>query len=198
MYISWLAPAAALLLGYLLGSIPFGLLLAKASGAGDLRKIGSGNIGATNVLRTGKKGVAAATLVLDVAKGAVAVLVGAMLAPEGAFLAGAGAFLGHCYPVWLRFNGGKGVATYLGIALALHWPCGLVYAAVWLAAFATLRYSSVGGMLAAIAAPVSAAALGRFDMVPLFLGLTIVLLWKHRSNIMRLLTGTEPKVGNSH
>lgn len=198
MYISWLAPGTALLLGYLLGSIPFGLLLAKASGAGDLRKIGSGNIGATNVLRTGKKGVAAATLVLDVAKGAVAVLVGAMLIPQGAFLAGAGAFLGHCYPVWLRFEGGKGVATYLGIALALHWPCGLVYAAVWLAAFATLRYSSVGGMLAAIAAPVSAAAFGRFDLVPLFLGLTIVLLWKHRGNIMRLLTGTEPKVGNSH
>lgn len=198
MYISWLAPGTALLLGYLLGSIPFGLLLAKASGAGDLRKIGSGNIGATNVLRTGKKGVAAATLVLDVAKGAVAVLVGAMLVPQGAFLAGAGAFLGHCYPVWLRFEGGKGVATYLGIALALHWPCGLVYAAVWLAAFATLRYSSVGGMLAAIAAPVSAAAFGRFDLVPLFLGLTIVLLWKHRGNIMRLLTGTEPKVGNSH
>lgn len=198
MYISWLAPTAALLLGYLLGSIPFGLLLAKASGAGDLRKIGSGNIGATNVLRTGRKGIAAATLILDVAKGAVAVLVGAMLAQHGALLAGAGAFLGHCYPIWLRLNGGKGVATYLGIALALHWPCGVVYALVWIAAFATLRYSSVGGMLAAIAAPVSAAALGRFDLVPLFLGLTVVLLWKHRSNILRLLTGTEPKVGNSH
>ena len=198
MFDLWLAPSAALLLGYLLGSIPFGLLLAKAVGAGDLRKIGSGNIGATNVLRTGRKGIAAATLILDVAKGAVAVLVGAMLAREGALLAGAGAFFGHCYPVWLRFNGGKGVATYLGIALALHWPCGLVYAGVWLAAFATLRYSSVGGMLAAISAPVSAAAFGRFDLVPLFLGLTIVLLWKHRGNIMRLLTGTEPRVGNSH
>ncbi|HKR16771.1 glycerol-3-phosphate 1-O-acyltransferase PlsY [Rhizorhapis sp.] len=198
MFDLWLAPSAALLLGYLLGSIPFGLLLAKAVGAGDLRKIGSGNIGATNVLRTGRKGIAAATLILDVAKGAVAVLVGGMLAREGALLAGAGAFFGHCYPVWLRFNGGKGVATYLGIALALHWPCGLVYAGVWLAAFATLRYSSVGGMLAAISAPVSAAAFGRFDLVPLFLGLTIVLLWKHRGNIMRLLTGTEPRVGNSH
>ena len=198
MFDLWLAPSAALLLGYLLGSIPFGLLLAKAVGAGDLRKIGSGNIGATNVLRTGRKGIAAATLILDVAKGAVAVLVGAMLAREGALLAGAGAFFGHCYPVWLRFNGGKGVATYLGIALALHWPCGLVYAGVWLAAFATLRYSSVGGMLAAISAPVSAAAFGRFDLVPLFLGLTVVLLWKHRGNIMRLLTGTEPRVGNSH
>ena len=198
MFDLWLAPSAALLLGYLLGSIPFGLLLAKAVGAGDLRKIGSGNIGATNVLRTGRKGIAAATLILDVAKGAVAVLVGGMLAREGALLAGAGAFFGHCYPVWLRFNGGKGVATYLGIALALHWPCGLVYAGVWLAAFATLRYSSVGGMLAAISAPVSAAAFGRFDLVPLFLGLTIILLWKHRGNIMRLLTGTEPRVGNSH
>lgn len=193
----WLAPSAALLLGYLLGSVPFGLLLAKATGAGDLRKLGSGNIGATNVLRTGKKGIAAATLILDVAKGAVAVLVGAVLSENGAMLAGAGAFVGHCYPIWLRFQGGKGVATYLGLALALYWPSGLVYAGVWLTAFALLRYSSVGGMLAAIAAPVSSAALGRFDLVPFFLGLTIILLWKHRTNILRLLTGTEPKVGNS-
>ena len=193
----WLAPSAALVLGYLLGSIPFGLLLAKAFGAGDLRKIGSGNIGATNVLRTGKKGIAAATLILDVAKGAVAVLIGLMLADNGGILAAIGAFFGHCYPVWLRFQGGKGVATYLGIALALYWPSGLIYAAVWLAAFAMLRYSSVGGMLAAISVPVSAAALGRFELVPLFLLLTVLVLWKHRSNIMRLLTGTEPRVGNS-
>jgi glycerol-3-phosphate acyltransferase PlsY len=193
----WLAPSAALVLGYLLGSIPFGLLLAKAFGAGDLRKIGSGNIGATNVLRTGKKGIAAATLILDVAKGAVAVLIGLMLADNGGILAAIGAFFGHCYPIWLRFQGGKGVATYLGIALALYWPSGLIYAAVWLTAFAMLRYSSVGGMLAAISVPVSAAALGRFELVPLFLLLTVLVLWKHRSNIMRLLTGTEPRVGNS-
>jgi len=193
----WLAPSAALVLGYLLGSIPFGLLLAKAFGAGDLRKIGSGNIGATNVLRTGKKGIAAATLILDVAKGAVAVLIGLMLADNGGILAAIGAFFGHCYPVWLRFQGGKGVATYLGIALALYWPSGLIYAAVWLTALSMLRYSSVGGMLAAISVPVSAAALGRFELVPLFLLLTVLVLWKHRSNIMRLLTGTEPRVGNS-
>lgn len=193
----WLAPSAALVLGYLLGSIPFGLLLAKAVGAGDLRKIGSGNIGATNVLRTGKKGIAVATLILDIAKGAVAVLIGAMLTDSGGIIAAAGAFFGHCYPVWLRFQGGKGVATYLGIALALYWPSGLVYAAVWLTAFAMLRYSSVGGMLAAISVPVSAAALGRFELVPLFLLLTVLVLWRHRSNIVRLLTGTEPRVGNS-
>lgn len=195
----WYPPAAALLLGYLLGSIPFGLLLARASGAGDLRKIGSGNIGATNVLRTGKKGIAAATLFLDMGKGAVAVLAGAMLfGSGGALAAGAGAFFGHCYPLWLKFRGGKGVATYLGIALALFWPVGLVFAAIWLTMLALFRYSSVGGMVAAISAPVSAAALQRFDLVPLFLGLTLILLWKHRANIMRLMTGTEPRVGNSH
>lgn len=194
----WIPPAAALLLGYLLGSIPFGLLFAKASGAGDLRKIGSGNIGATNVLRTGKKGIAAATLLFDIGKGAVAVWAGAMLLDGGGALAGLAAFFGHCYPIWLRFRGGKGVATYLGVAIALFWPAGLVYAAVWIFMLALFRYSSVGGMVAAIAAPVSAAALQRFDLVPLFLGLTLVLLWKHRSNIMRLMTGTEPRVGKSH
>lgn len=194
----WLPPAAALALGYLLGSIPFGLLLARAAGAGDLRKIGSGNIGATNVLRTGKKGIAAATLLFDIGKGAVAVWAGAMLVDGGGVLGGAGAFFGHCYPIWLKFQGGKGVATYMGIAIALFWPAGLIYAAVWLGALALLRYSSVGGMLAAISAPVSAAALGRFDLVPIFLGLTVIVLWKHRGNIMRLLTGTEPKVGQSH
>lgn len=193
----WLPPAAALLLGYLLGSVPFGLLLARAAGAGDLRKIGSGNIGATNVLRTGKKGIAAATLIFDIGKGAVAVWAAAMLFDGGGLLGAAGAFFGHCYPIWLKFRGGKGVATYLGIAIALFWPAGLVYAAVWLSMLALFRYSSVGGMVAAISAPVSAAALQRFDLVPLFLGLTIILLWKHRSNIMRLMTGTEPRVGKS-
>ncbi|HEY9579013.1 MAG TPA: glycerol-3-phosphate 1-O-acyltransferase PlsY [Rhizorhapis sp.] len=198
MEILWLPPVAALLLGYLLGSIPFGLLLAKAAGVGDLRKIGSGNIGATNVLRTGKKGTAAATLLFDIGKGVAAVLVGMFLMDGGGVLGGAAAFFGHCYPVWLKFKGGKGVATYMGIAMALHWPCGLIYAAVWLIALALLRYSSVGGMLAAISAPVSAAAFTRFDLVPLFLGLTLIVLWKHSGNIMRLLTGTEPKVGKSH
>lgn len=194
----WLPPAAALLLGYLLGSVPFGLILAKAAGAGDLRKIGSGNIGATNVLRTGRKGIAAATLLFDIGKGAVAVWAGSMLADGGAALGGAGAFFGHCYPIWLGFRGGKGVATYMGIAVALFWPAGLVYAAVWLTTLALFRYSSVGGMVAAISAPVSAAALGHFELVPLFLALTLVVLWKHRANIMRLMTGTEPRVGQSH
>lgn len=198
MNMLWFPPAAVLLLGYLLGSIPFGLLLAKAAGAGDLRKIGSGNIGATNVLRTGKKGVAAATLFLDIGKGAVAVWAGAMLLDDGGALAGVGAFFGHCYPIWLKFRGGKGVATYLGIAIALFWPAGLVFAAVWLTMLALFRYSSVGGMVAAISAPVSAAALQRFDLVPLFLGLTLILLWKHRTNIIRLMTGTEPRVGSSN
>ncbi|MCF8708587.1 glycerol-3-phosphate 1-O-acyltransferase PlsY [Rhizorhapis sp. SPR117] len=197
MDIIWL-PATVLVLGYLLGSIPFGLLLTKAAGGGDLRSIGSGNIGATNVLRTGKKGIAAATLLFDIGKGVAAVLVGAILMDGGGVLGGAGAFFGHCYPVWLNFRGGKGVATYLGIALALHWPCGLIFAVVWILAFLLLRYSSVGGMLAAISVPVSAAAFGRFELVPLFLALTLLVLWKHRGNIMRLLAGTEPKVGRTH
>ncbi|MBK5264167.1 MAG: glycerol-3-phosphate 1-O-acyltransferase PlsY [Alphaproteobacteria bacterium] len=197
MNIMWL-PATALVLGYLLGSIPFGLLLTRAAGGGDLRKIGSGNIGATNVLRTGRKGIAAATLLFDIGKGVAAVLVGAILMDGGGVLGGAGAFFGHCYPVWLKFKGGKGVATYLGIALALNWSCGLVYAVVWILTFLLLRYSSVGGMLAAISVPVSAAAFGHFELVPLFLALTLVVLWKHRGNIMRLLTGTEPKVGRTH
>src|SRR3546814_6814506 len=136
MEILWLPPVAALLLGYQVGSMPLWLLLAKAAGVGELRKIGSGNIGATNVLRTGKKGTAAATLLFDIGKGVAAVLVGMFLMDGGGVLGGAAAFFGHCYPVWLKFKGGKGVATYMGIAMALHWPCGLIYAAVWLIALA--------------------------------------------------------------
>lgn len=193
--IVWIAPAAALVIGYLLGSIPFGLLLTRMAGAGDIRKIGSGNIGATNVLRTGRKGLAAATLILDAVKGAVAVLVGEAIVPGGGLLAAAGAFFGHLYPVWLRFAGGKGVATLLGIALALHWPVGLVYAVVWIGCLLILRYSSVAGMLATISAPVSAAIFERFDLVMLFITFALLVLWKHRSNIERLLAGTEPRVG---
>jgi glycerol-3-phosphate acyltransferase PlsY len=193
--ILWVAPAAALLLGYVLGSIPFGLLLTRLAGAGDLRSIGSGNIGATNVLRTGRKGLAALTLLLDAVKGAVAVLAGEAIVPGGGLLGAAGAFFGHLYPVWLRFAGGKGVATLLGIALALHWPSGLIFAGVWLLMLAGLRYSSVAGMSAAIALPVSAAVMGEFSMVLLFIAFALLVLWKHRANIERLLAGTEPRVG---
>lgn len=194
--IPWAAPAIAILLGYLLGSIPFGVLLTRFAGAGDLRTIGSGNIGATNVLRTGRKGLAAATLLLDLGKGAAAVLLAEALFPGTAPLAGMGAFLGHCYPVWLKFHGGKGVATLMGIVVALHWPAGLVYAAVWLGLLAALRISSLAGMTAAISAPVSAAFWGRIDLVLLLLGLALIVLWKHRENVDRLLNGTEPRIGS--
>jgi glycerol-3-phosphate acyltransferase PlsY len=195
--IVWLAPAAALLLGYLLGSIPFGVLLTRLGGAGDLRQIGSGNIGATNVLRTGRKGLAAATLVLDMAKGAAAVLLAEALFPGTAMLGGLAAFIGHCYPVWLGFKGGKGVATLMGVVLALSWPAGLVYAAVWLGMLAIFRISSLSGMTAAISAPVSAAYFDRTELVLMLLALALIVVWKHRENIDRLLSGTEPKVGGS-
>ena len=194
----WMAPAGALLLGYLLGSIPFGVILTHLGGAGDLRTIGSGNIGATNVLRTGRKGLAAATALLDGAKGGVAILLCEWLFPGTALLAAAAAFLGHLYPVWLKFRGGKGVATLMGIVLVLHWPCGLVYAVVWLGLLASLRISSVAGMAAAISAPVSAALFSRFDIVFLLLGLCLLVLWKHRENIDRLLSGTEPRLGRQN
>ncbi|MEO5867729.1 MAG: glycerol-3-phosphate 1-O-acyltransferase PlsY [Sphingomonas sp.] len=191
----WKAPAAALLLGYLLGSIPFGVILTRLAGAGDLRQIGSGSIGATNVLRTGRKGLAAATALLDGAKGGVAVLIAAALLPGNEILAAAGAFLGHLYPMWLRFRGGKGVATLMGIVLALHWPSALVFAAIWLGLLTLVRISSVAGMAAAVSAPVSAAMFGRYDLLPLFLALALLVLWKHRENLSRLMAGTEPKVG---
>jgi len=191
----WIAPAGALLLGYLLGSIPFGLILTRVFGAGDLRQIGSGNIGATNVLRTGRKGLAAATLLLDAAKGFAAVAIAEALWPGNGVLAAAAAFLGHLYPIWLKFRGGKGVATMMGIVLALHWPCAVVYAVVWLGLLAVLRISSLAGMAAAVSAPVSAAFFSAFDIVLPLLALALLVLWKHRENIDRLLNGTEPKVG---
>jgi glycerol-3-phosphate acyltransferase PlsY len=193
--ILWLAPTLSLVLGYLLGSIPFGVILTRLGGAGDLRTIGSGNIGATNVLRTGRKGLAAATLLLDMAKGFVAVLLIDRLFPGNAPLAAAAAFLGHCYPAWLGFRGGKGVATLMGIVLALYWPLGVVYAVAWLGLLGILRISSVAGMTAAISAPVAAAVLGRFDLVLLLLALALIVVWKHRENIERLLAGTEPRIG---
>jgi glycerol-3-phosphate acyltransferase PlsY len=191
-------PVGALLIGYLLGSIPFGVLLTRLAGAGDLRAIGSGNIGATNVLRTGRKGLAAATLILDALKGVAAILLARAIFPSDLGLdplAAAGALLGHLYPVWLRFRGGKGVATFLGILLVLAWPVGLVAAAVWLLMLAATRYSSLSGMTMALSAPVAAALLGRFDLTLLFLGFALIVVWKHRANLDRLMSGTEPRVG---
>ncbi len=191
----WVAPASALLLGYLLGAIPFGLILTRIAGGGDLRDVGSGNIGATNVLRTGRKGLAALTLLLDAGKGAAAVFIGEVIAPGLGLLGALGAFFGHLYPVWLKFRGGKGVATMLGIMLALHWLSGVIFAGVWLLTLLAFRYSSVGGMAAAISAPLAAALMGRFDLALLYLAFALMVLWKHRANIDRLLSGEEPRVG---
>lgn len=190
-----LPPLLSLLIGYLLGSIPFGVLLTRLGGAGDLRSIGSGNIGATNVLRTGRKGLAALTLVLDGAKGAAAILLVGAIWPGNEGLAAIGALIGHLWPVWLRFKGGKGVATFFGIMLALHWPSALVYAAVWLSMLFLTRFSSVGGISAAFSAPVAAALFGRFDLAILYLGFALLVFWKHRENVERLLAGTEPRIG---
>ena len=196
-------PILALLLGYGLGSIPFGIILTRLSGAGDLRTIGSGNIGATNVLRTGRKGLAAATLVLDLLKGTAAVLLAGWLFPGLAQIAAIGALLGHLFPVWLKFAGGKGVATYLGLVLGfvlagdLDWIALLVFAIAWLGTFALTRYSSLGGLVAAVSMPVAAFLLGRLDLAILFLGFSLLVAWKHRANIARLLKGTEPKVGRA-
>jgi len=188
-------PLLSLLAGYLLGSIPFGVLLTRLTGAGDLRAIGSGNIGATNVLRTGRKGLAALTLILDGLKGAAAVWLASAMWPGHEPIAAAGALFGHLYPVWLRFRGGKGVATMFGVMAALHWPSSLVYAAVWIGALLIGRYSSVAGILAALSAPVGAALLGRFDLVLMYLAFGLFIAWKHRTNIERLIAGTEPKIG---
>ena len=187
----------ALAIGYLLGSIPFGLLLTRFSGRGDLREIGSGNIGATNVLRTGSKGLAALTLLLDAAKGAAAVLIAQSLWPDSVLFAAAGAMIGHLYPVWLRFKGGKGVATLLGVIAPLLPVAAIVYALVWIGLLLVLRISSVAGMAAAASAPLTAAVAGATDLFPLFLGLAVLVIWKHRPNIQRLALGTEPRIGRS-
>ena len=185
-------------IGYLLGSIPFGLLLTWAFGKGDVRKVGSGNIGATNVLRTAGKGLAAATLLLDALKGALAVWVAQnfMAGVPGADLAAAaGALIGHLYPVWLKFRGGKGVATFFGILLVL-WPTGaLVYAIVWLAVLAVFRFSSAAGIAAVVSAPVAAAVFDIRALFPLLLGFALLIVWKHRENIARLRAGTEGRIG---
>ncbi|WP_192881398.1 glycerol-3-phosphate 1-O-acyltransferase PlsY [Rhodosalinus sediminis] len=184
------------LAGYLLGSVPFGLVIARALGLGDLRAIGSGNIGATNVLRTGSKPAAAATLILDSGKGAAAVLVARALAGEDAGqIAGLAAFLGHCFPVWLRFRGGKGVATFLGLLIALAWPLGLAACATWLVTAAVTRFSSLAALVAAALSPLWATLLGRPDTAALLMALALVVLWRHRENVARLRAGTEPRIG---
>jgi glycerol-3-phosphate acyltransferase PlsY len=186
----------ALALGYLLGSIPFGLVLTRLAGKGDVRDIGSGNIGATNVLRTGSRLLAAATLVLDCLKATGAIVLAQLWFGEGtAAFAAAGAMVGHLYPVWLGFCGGKGVATLLGVLLGLQlWPAALIYAAVWIFLLMTLRISSLAGMTAAVTAPIVAFALNSSTTIML-LGFALLVVWKHRENILRLKKGTEPRIG---
>jgi acyl phosphate:glycerol-3-phosphate acyltransferase len=186
---------AALAFGYLLGSIPFGLLITRAAGLGDVRNIGSGNIGATNVLRTGNKGLAALTLILDALKGTAAVLIAGIYGPELALAAGFGAFLGHLFPVWLGFKGGKGVATYLGVLAGLAWNVALVFAALWLAVAFIMRYSSLAALVASVAVPLTLFYLGLVDYAALFAVMTVIVFIKHRANISRLLAGTESRIG---
>ena len=187
---------AAAGLGYLLGSVPFGVLLTRALGLGDLRSIGSGNIGATNVLRTGNKGAALATLLLDGGKGAAAVLLARWLGGEGAALvAGGAAFLGHLYPVWLGFRGGKGVATFLGTVIALAWPLGLGLCAIWLLTAALSRISSLSALVAAVSAPVLALATGQPGLAAVTLFMAALIFLRHHENIARLRAGTEPRIG---
>lgn len=210
---------AALTLGYLLGSIPFGLLLTKAAGLGDIRNVGSGNIGATNVLRTGNKGLAAATLILDALKGTAAVLIARWLALDVWMLFGSppvstesytvamsamqqipaaaalGAFIGHVYPVWLGFKGGKGVATYIGVLLGLALPAGIAFCAIWLLVAVVTKYSSLSALVASVATPFVVWALGAPQLALMLVPLTLLLLYKHSANISRLLKGEEPKIG---
>jgi glycerol-3-phosphate acyltransferase PlsY len=188
--------ALAFVFGYLLGSIPFGLILTRVMGGPDVRTIGSGNIGATNVLRTGRKGLAAVTLVCDMLKGAAAVLVTMHFAAhEAALVAGLGAFLGHLFPIWLKFKGGKGVATYIGLLIGLAWPAALVFCVIWLVVALATRYSSLGALVASALTPLALWLLGSPTAAALFLALTVLLWIMHRANIARLLAGSEGKIG---
>tara|TARA_R110002110_G_scaffold25867_29_gene95791 strand:+ start:4343 stop:4957 length:615 start_codon:yes stop_codon:yes gene_type:complete len=188
--------ALVALLAYLLGSVPFGVVITRLMGFGDLRQIGSGNIGATNVLRTGSKPAALATLVLDAGKGGAAVLVArALLGEDAAQLAGLAAFLGHLYPVWLKFHGGKGVATFFGTLLALSWPVGLAAGACWLAAATIWRISSLAGLVAVASSTAWMMFFGQGEMILLGIAFTLLVYWRHRANISRLRAGTEPKFG---
>ena len=188
--------AISLVFGYLLGSIPFGLLITRAAGLGDVRKIGSGNIGATNVLRTGNKGLAAATLLLDALKGTAAALIAGHFSLDFGLLAGFGAFLGHLFPVWLGFKGGKGVATYVGVLLGLVPAMVAVFAAVWIGLAYLTRYSSLSALIATAVSPVVLWFTGHEKVALLFAVLTVIAWWKHRANIARLMNGTESKIGS--
>jgi acyl phosphate:glycerol-3-phosphate acyltransferase len=186
----------ALVLGYLLGSIPFGLILTRVAGTQDLRSIGSGSIGTTNVLRTGRKDLAAATLLGDLLKGTVAVIIaGYFGGPDAAMLAALGAFLGHLFPVWLKFRGGKGVAVYIGVLLGLLWPAALVFCLIWLAVALATRYSSLSALIASLVTPILLWWLGHLALAVLFAVLTVLVFYAHRENIKRLLAGTEGKIG---
>jgi glycerol-3-phosphate acyltransferase PlsY len=186
----------ALLLGYLLGSIPFGLVLTRLAGTQDLRSVGSGNIGATNVLRTGHRGLAAATLICDMLKGTVAVVVsGYYGGPDTAMLAALGAFLGHLFPVWLNFRGGKGVAVYIGVLIGLFWPAAVAFCALWIATAATSRYSSLSALVASFITPIFLWWFGHLALASLFAVLTMLLFYMHRENIRRLQAGTEGRIG---
>ena len=186
----------AFIIGYLLGSIPFGLILTRLAGTPDLRSIGSGNIGATNVLRTGRKGLAAATLICDMLKGTLAVLIaGYYGGPDAAMLAALGAFLGHLFPVWLGFKGGKGVAVYIGVLIGLFWPAAILFCLLWIAIAATTRYSSLSALVASVVTPIFLWWLGHITLASLFAALTLLLFHMHRANIARLLAGTEGRIG---
>jgi glycerol-3-phosphate acyltransferase PlsY len=186
----------AFALGYLLGSIPFGLILTKLAGTQDLRSIGSGNIGATNVLRTGRKGLAAATLLLDMLKGTAAVLIaGYFGGPNAAMLAALGAFLGHLFPVWLNFRGGKGVAVYIGVLIGLFWPAAVLFCLLWISTAATTRYSSLSALVASFVTPIFLWWFGHPALASLFVVLTMLLFYMHRENIKRLQAGTEGRIG---
>jgi glycerol-3-phosphate acyltransferase PlsY len=193
----WPFIAAIFGVGYLLGSVPFGLLLTRLAGLGDIRKIGSGNIGATNVLRTGRKGLAAATVLLDGLKGAIAVLIGWRFGIEGAMAGALGAMLGHCFPVWLKFKGGKGVATFLGILLLLHWPTMIVAALIWIGTAALTRYSSLSALLASAASPLILYGFGE-RRTAAAAALIAALIWlRHRANLKRLIAGEEARIGSA-
>jgi glycerol-3-phosphate acyltransferase PlsY len=186
----------AFILGYLLGSIPFGLILTKLAGTQDVRSIGSGNIGATNVLRTGSKGLAAATLVCDILKGTLAVIVaGSYAGPDAAMLAALGAFLGHLFPVWLKFKGGKGVAVYIGVLIGLFWPAAIVFCAIWISTALTSRYSSLSALVASFVTPIFLWWFGHPALASLFALMTLLLFYTHRENIKRLQAGTEGRIG---
>ena len=188
----------ALFLGYLLGSIPFGLILTRLAGTADLRSIGSGNIGATNVLRTGRKGLAAATLIGDMLKGTGAVVIAGYLdGPTAAMIAAFGAFLGHLFPVWLKFKGGKGVAVYIGVLLGLFWPAAAMFGVIWLTTAFVTRYSSLSALVASFVTPIFLWAFGYLELAALFAVLTLLLFYMHRENIKRLQAGTEGKIGKN-